>query len=202
MPAVLLLRHAVPVELQVPQVDGRAVAHQDVGGDSAHGERVASVGAGEGLVVGGVLVDLLRADLGTLRFVHHGMLGGDPGPAEDLSRRRVEPVEHDSAVEVRRSSRGGIRHAVLNEHAPVHGPDRFDLVQRHRVQVAGGRVESPHQLAVGQAQGVDPTVGGAEQHQPLVDGRRGIHPPAGCEMPTRLAVAGVQRHDAVVLDRR
>ena len=202
--AVLLLTLEPGAEPHLPQVDRRPVTHQHVGaGAAGHGEGVAEVGCREALVVHGVLGDLLGLDLlGLLGVADAGVLAADAGFADDLARRGVEPVEGDAAVEIGRAPGSDIGHPPLDEDAAVDGPDRFDLVVRHGPSVGGGGAEAPGQHTVARAQGVDEPVGAAEEHEALVEGRRGVHPPAGLEGPAELAGVGAQSDHPMGIDGR
>ena len=67
----------------------------------------------------------------------------------------------------------------------------------HDPPIFGSRAESPHQLAVGGAQAIDPAVAAAEEHGAAVHRRRGVDPPAGGEAPDVTSVGCAYAANAV-----
>ena len=94
-----------------------------------------------------------------------------------------------------------VQHIVVNQHAAVHGPGRFQLLPSHHATVHGCPAESPGQRSVLGIQSVDVTVGRTEQHKSLIVRRRRIDAAAGGERPSHLAGLGIQRDDLVRIYR-
>ena len=94
------MSHEIAAEPDLPEVDRRAVAHQDVGGGAFHRKPVTQIGAGERLVVGGILDKLLALDSALAFFpirVQDGMGAVKAGTGYDAARGGVQGVEKDAA---------------------------------------------------------------------------------------------------------
>ena len=170
---------AVAVEREVLQEHQIAVAGEDVGGGAFHVE----LGFGHELLAG-VRVEVIERGLRQL-----------------LAGRRVEPVQHDAAVQIRRPAGGRVERVVLHQHGAVDRPERFELAVGADQPFRRRGAEPPHQRAVGRADAINPAVGGAEEDRPWLNRRRAVDPPAGGELPEFPAVRGGQRVDGVRIGR-
>ena len=119
-----------------------------------------------------------------------------------LSGRRIDTVQHDAAVHVRRASGGHVKCVVLDHDRAVDRPGRFELSIRTDESILGSGAKSPDELAVRGIQTVDPSVGGSEKDRSVVDRRRTVDPPTGSELPDHAALIVVgQGVDGMGIDR-
>ena len=106
---------------------------------------------------------------------------------ENLARGRVESVEIESPVEIRRPSRGEPQRSVSHQHAAVDGRGRLDLAAGHDASGEFGRPKTPRQGPVVGPKAVDVSVPASKENPALVDRWRRIDASAGGERPDGLA---------------
>ena len=130
------------------------------------------------------------------------LLAGDGQFVQHLARLRVEAPGGHAAVEERRSAGDGIGPSVLYQHTARDRPGRLESAEGADHAVLGCRPEPPCELAVGCAEAVYPAVAASEQCQAVVQRGGRVHPAAGGVAPDRLSRLGVERMNAVRVDRR